>query len=72
MKFYPYLQLGVSLIASLSLTSCIDDSYDLSDIDTTVKVQVNDLTVPVNIDAITMKSILNLKEDGIVREVDGV
>ena len=72
MKFYPYLPLGVSLIASLSLTSCIDDSYDLSDIDTTVKVQVNDLTVPVNIDAITMKSILNLKEDGIVREVDGV
>ena len=29
-----------------ALTGCIDDKYDLSDVDTTVRVNVDNLTVP--------------------------
>lgn len=32
-------------VASLILSGCIDDKYDLDDIDTTVRVQVKDLVV---------------------------
>lgn len=63
---------AVITLASLpALTGCIDDKYDLSDVDTTVRVNVDNLTVPVNIDAITLGSILDLNEDSKVKEVDG-
>ncbi len=51
--------------------SCIDDKYDLSDIDTTVRVVVDNLVIPVNIDEITMESIIDLKDDGVVKLVNG-
>ncbi|MDE7136736.1 MAG: hypothetical protein K2N91_08900, partial [Muribaculaceae bacterium] len=50
--------------------SCIDDKYDLSDIDSTVRVKVNDLVIPINIDKIDMGSIIKLDEDGIVQIVN--
>lgn len=40
----------------LLLTSCIDDNYDLSDVDTTSRINVNDLVLPVNIDPINASS----------------
>lgn len=54
-----------------ALTGCIDDKYDLSDVDTTVRVNVDNLTVPVNIDAVTLRCIFDLKSDSKVKEVDG-
>lgn len=57
-------------LASLTLTSCFDDKYDLSDIDTNVRVSVNDLTLPINIDEIQLKTIIDLDDDGIVKEMD--
>lgn len=54
-----------------STWSCIDDKYDLSDIDTTVQVKVDDLVIPINIDQIDLESIIDLDEDGIVQVVDG-
>lgn len=51
--------------------SCIDDKYDLSDIDTTVRVDVDNLVIPVNIDEIKMESIIDLKDDGVVKLVNG-
>ena len=44
-------------------TGCVDDNYDLSDIDTTTRVEVKDLTIPVNIDAVTLSDILDLDDD---------
>lgn len=70
-----FLLLSAGVIAASALTGCVDDKYDLSDIDTTVKVEVNDLTVPVNIDPITMKTIFDINEDdpdATVKELDGV
>ncbi|MDE5657722.1 MAG: hypothetical protein K2I25_01540 [Muribaculaceae bacterium] len=40
-------------LTTVALTGCVDDKYDLSDIDTTAGIKVNDLVVPVNIDAVT-------------------
>ena len=70
MKSY-YLALTALCVAALS-SSCIDDDYDLANIDSTVRVEVKDLTVPVNIDKVTLKSIFNLGEDSKVKEINGV
>lgn len=55
---------GVLSLAALSLmTGCVDDKYDLSDIDTTSRVTVNDLTVPVELDEIKLESVINLDDN---------
>jgi len=58
-----FLLLCAGVIAASAFTSCVDDNYDLSDIDTTVKVEVNDLTIPINIDQFTMETIFDINED---------
>lgn len=59
------------LLGIATMISCIDNDYDLSDIDTTVRVDVNDLVLPVKIDDITLKSIFNIEEGDRVQVVDG-
>lgn len=46
-----------------SLAGCIDEGYDLSDIDTTSRFTVNNLVIPVNLDAITLNSVIDIEED---------
>lgn len=60
---------GVLALLAVVSTSCIDDNYDLSDIDTTTRVQVNDLTLPVNIDAITLSDIITIDENSKIKPV---
>ena len=56
-----FLPLGSALCAlSLLLTGCFDDKYNLDDIDTNAEFKVKDLVVPVNLDEITLKSIIDL------------
>lgn len=55
----------------LLAASCVDSSYDLSDVDTTVEMRVQNLVVPINIDAITMGNIIELKEDEVVKIYNG-
>ena len=50
------------LVALVSLSGCIDNNYDLSDIDTTSEFKIKDLIVPINIDPITMGDIFDIKE----------
>ncbi len=71
MNFSNLKTAGIALLTLTSLTGCVDDKYDLSDIDTTAGVKVNDLVVPVNIDAVTLNSVLDLKEGDNVQVVDG-
>lgn len=47
-------------ILAAGLSACVDDNYDLSDIDTTSRVDVTDLTVPVNIEPVTIGDIIRL------------
>lgn len=70
-----FLVLSTAVIAASVLSGCVDDKYDLSDIDTTVKVEVNDLTIPVNIDPFTMQTIFDIDEDdpdATIKVLDGV
>ncbi len=58
-----------ALLSASLLVSCVDDNYDLSDIDTTVRVDVNDLTIPLNLDEILLSSII--KEGDRIKVVNG-
>ncbi len=58
-------------LAFVPMASCIDDKYDLSDVDTNVRVSVNDLTLPVNIDEIKLDNLIDIKDDGVLQELNG-
>lgn len=55
---------GVLLLTGVMLaTSCVDDKYDLSDIDTTTAIKLKDLVLPVNLEEITLDQVLKVDED---------
>lgn len=56
---------------ALAVTGCVDDDYDLTDIDTTVGVTVDQLVIPVNIDEITLGNIIKLEPTDCVKVIDG-
>lgn len=62
--------LAVGLFASLLLTACVDDKYDLDNIDTTSRITVNDLTIPVNIDPITLGDVIKIDGDSKIQSVN--
>ena len=64
---------GLTLCTTLLLTGCVDNGYDLSNIDTTSELKVVDLQLPVNLDAITLDDIITIDEDSKIqiRDVDG-
>ena len=58
----------------LALTACVDNDYDLSDVDTLVKIPVNNLTIPVHIEPIELDNIFNIDyndPDNVVHVVNG-
>lgn len=71
MKSHILTAIGVAIPIALLCSSCTDDDYNLSDLDTTSRINVENLTVPINIDEITLSDIIDLKEDGKVKVVDG-
>lgn len=68
MKHY-YLLGSLPLVALVSMTACVDNKYDLSDIDTTTEIKVKDLTLPVNIDEIKLGDIISVEEDSEFNEI---
>lgn len=60
MKFTFSRRLLPALCVGAMLCGCIDENYDLSDIDTTVRVVVDDLVVPINLNEATLKNILDM------------
>ncbi|MDE6379526.1 MAG: hypothetical protein K2L11_03565 [Muribaculaceae bacterium] len=61
----------LSLTAVSMLTACVDDKYDLSDIDTTSRFTVDNLTVPVNLSEIKLENVINLDDNENISEIDG-
>lgn len=62
--------LSLIFFASLALlTSCIDSGYDLGELDSTIQVGVNELTIPVKLENITLDRMLDLGTGGQVQEV---
>ncbi len=66
---YSKLPSVVSLMAVATLVSCVDNDYDLSDIDTTTQINVNNLVVPFNLDVIKLSDIIEVKEGSEISEV---
>lgn len=67
MRAYKYMP---NVLLSFLLMSCIDDTYDLKDVDYTIG-SIVDLTLPAcSTGDITLKSLMNLKQDGIVKVVE--
>lgn len=65
-----YLNVGLTACGALLLLSgCMDDKYDLSDIDTTTRIRVNNLVVPLNLDAIKLDDVIDLGDNKNVKEV---
>ena len=63
------LLFGISAIGLIS-TSCVDDLYDLSDVDTTSRVEVNDLVIPVNFGDVKLSDIIKLDDNSDLEIVD--
>lgn len=57
--------MGTTLLTIAS--SCIDDNYDLSNIDTTSQIKINDLEIPINLESITLNNIIEVDENSKVQ-----
>lgn len=64
----------LSLTAVSLMTGCVDNKYDLSDIDTTSRFTIKDLTVPVNLSQIKLENVIDFNEDeddSLIKTEDG-
>lgn len=58
---------AVALASLLLNTSCVDNNYDLSDIDTNSRFNISGLTVPVNMDPVKLDLMLDIADDSDVK-----
>ena len=61
----------IGLLLALPLQSCIDSDYNLSDMDTNVTIPVTELTLPVNVESLTLHTVLDLDENSQIKEHNG-
>lgn len=71
MKIKTISAYATSLLIALSLFACVDNAYDLSDIDSTVGVKVDELVVPLKLDAVTLQNFFNLEDNSQIKEING-
>lgn len=69
MSYKHYLLTAAMTMMCVVMAACVDDKYDLSDIDSTVKVEVDNLVVPIKMDEIKLESII--PDDKRVKVIDG-
>lgn len=65
MRFYSR-KYALAALAALSLpvlTGCVDDSYDLENIDETIRVEIKDLVVPLNLKPVEFSSVIDLTDE---------
>lgn len=60
----------LSLTAVAMLTGCVDDKYDLKDIDKTSQFTVDNLTVPINVSQIKLENIIDLDDNENIKKVE--
>ena len=61
----------VILAGGFIATGCIDENYDLSNVDTTAELQVKDLVLPLDIDEIAMREFINIEDTGHIQVING-
>ncbi len=65
------LVIGVMSLTAVSMfTSCVDDKYDLTDIDTTSRFTVDDLTVPINVSEIKLENVISLDDNENISKIE--
>lgn len=57
-----------SLFAVAAMSSCVDNNYELADIDTTVGIEVKDLTIPLNVEDLDLEQVIDLEESSQVKK----
>lgn len=62
---------SLASLLALSLLACVDNAFDLSDIDSTIGVKINDLVVPLHIDEILLQSMIDVDDGSQLKEIDG-
>lgn len=71
MKKSHFFKIGAFAVVACMLASCIDEKYDMDNVDMTIGTQ-GDLTLPTSSTGeIVLKSIMDLDEDAVVQTVDG-
>lgn len=55
-----YLPIALPIAVAFLTVGCVDNNYDLSDIDKSVEVPVNDLVIPVNFNPVTLNTIIDI------------
>lgn len=70
-RFYIYT--GILSAIPMLLTGCVDQDYSVKDIDKTTQIRVDNLTLPVNIDPITLGDIFDVSPTSKIQpmEIDG-
>ncbi len=68
MKIKHCLIVGSSALLLLC-NSCTNKDYDLSDIDKTVSFKAKELTVPINLEYLTLDQVMDLKENSEVKKM---
>lgn len=61
-----------SCCAALLLTACVQEGYNYSDVDSTVGMRVDSLVVPLNLDNILLKNVLDIPENSPIKEFNGI
>ena len=51
-----------------ALSSCVDENYNLSNLDTTVEVNITKLTVPLNVDSLVLDQVLDLEDNSRIKK----
>lgn len=69
MKQFLYLSAAAGLMA-VSMASCIDDKYDLDNLDKTSEFKLVDLTLPVNVSEVKLDQIIKLDENSSLKVVE--
>lgn len=67
-----YLYAGLlPAAAGFLLTGCVDDGYDVGDIDTTSRIEVKNLVLPLNLDQIKIDKVIELEDNENISIIDG-
>lgn len=66
-----FLRISAFALVACLLSSCVDEKYDLNNVDLTVGT-TGDLTLPTSsTDSIILKNLMDLEDDGIVQIING-
>ena len=74
MNFKRFLLPSIAVVMGLcAFTSCIDENYDLSNVDTTAELKIKDIVLPLNIEDVelAMHEFVSITDTGRIQVING-